>query len=76
MQAKYELDIPARARSQQEWMLALDSAVEHAKKLQEFGCHKQIVNRILEPFQHINVIMTATEFTNFFWHTLSSQRVL
>ena len=67
MQAKHELDIPARARSQQEWMLALDSAVEHAKKLQEFGCHKQIVNRILEPFQHINVIMTATELTNFFW---------
>ena len=67
MQAKEELALPERARSQQEWMLALDSAVQHAKHLQNFGCHKQIVNRILEPFQHINVVMTTTELENFFW---------
>ena len=28
--------------------------------------HKQIVNRLLEPFQHIKVIVTATEWENFF----------
>jgi thymidylate synthase ThyX len=30
------------------------------------GAHKQVVNRILEPFQWISVIVTATEWDNFF----------
>jgi thymidylate synthase ThyX len=30
------------------------------------GAHKQIVNRLLEPFQHIHVVVTATEWDNFF----------
>jgi len=30
------------------------------------GAHKQIVNRILEPFQIIKTVVTATEFDNFF----------
>lgn len=29
--------------------------------------HKQITNRLLEPFQMIKVVVTATEFDNFFW---------
>lgn len=66
MQAYEELDVPIRAQAQQEWLLAMDSAIAHAGKMQELGCHKQIVNRISEPFQHINVLVTATEFANFF----------
>jgi thymidylate synthase ThyX len=31
-----------------------------------FKLHKQILNRILEPFQHITVIASATEVDNFF----------
>jgi hypothetical protein len=31
------------------------------------GAHKQIVNRILEPFQLMKTVLTATEFDNFFW---------
>lgn len=49
-----------------EWLEARDDAVYHAQILSEMGYHKQIVNRILEPFQHINVLMTATEWDNFF----------
>lgn len=30
------------------------------------GMHKQIANRILEPWQYIHVIVTATEWDNFF----------
>lgn len=44
---------------------ALDAAV-HAETLLSHGAHKQIVNRLLEPFSHINVIATATEWDNFF----------
>ena len=30
------------------------------------GAHKQIVNRLLEPFSHVNVVASATEWGNFF----------
>ena len=30
------------------------------------GVHKQVTNRLLEPFQHMRTILTATEFDNFF----------
>lgn len=43
------------------WLNARDEAIEYAYRLMDRGYHKQIVNRILEPFQHINVLVTATE---------------
>jgi hypothetical protein len=30
------------------------------------NCHKQIVNRILEPFQWMHVVVTSTEWDNFY----------
>lgn len=64
MQAGAEIDDPGAAV--REWLRARDSAVEHARALAKLGLHKQIVNRVLEPFSHISVIITATEWTNFF----------
>jgi thymidylate synthase ThyX len=49
-----------------EWNLAAASAEHHARRLARMGYHKQIVNRILEPFAHINVLVTATDWDNFF----------
>jgi hypothetical protein len=34
---------------------------------QDLKLHKQIINRINEPFQFMKVVCTATEFENFFW---------
>lgn len=48
------------------WLAARDCAVDAARAFAAAGYHKQIVNRILEPFSHIKVICTATEFDNFF----------
>lgn len=48
------------------WLLARSEAIEHAKKLVEIGLHKQIANRILEPWAHINVVCTATDYRNFY----------
>lgn len=48
------------------WSTAAYYAVEQAEKMVKLEVHKQIVNRILEPFVHINVIATATEWDNFF----------
>tara|TARA_R110000744_G_scaffold39109_4_gene89097 strand:- start:1787 stop:2842 length:1056 start_codon:yes stop_codon:yes gene_type:complete len=49
-----------------EWKEARDSAVEQAVKLKALGTTKQIINRLLEPFMWHTVIVTATEFENFF----------
>ena len=49
------------------WKRAAQRAVESARELQALGLHKQIVNRVLEPFQTMKTIVTATDFDNFFW---------
>lgn len=53
-------------RAKQLWEIAKEDAIYHAKKLQELGLHKQIVNRVLEPFQMMKTLVTATNFNNFF----------
>lgn len=34
--------------------------------MSKLGLHKQVANRLLEPWQHIHVVVTATEWSNFF----------
>jgi thymidylate synthase ThyX len=48
------------------WLEARDKAVEMAQKLADLEVHKQYANRILEPFSHITVVCTATDWANFF----------
>ena len=49
-----------------EWLRARDSAVQHVRDLQRLNVHKQVINRIMEPFMWHTVIVTATEWDNFF----------
>lgn len=48
------------------WGEAAENACKTAEMMERLGIHKQHVNRILEPFQFIKVIVTATEWYNFF----------
>lgn len=64
MQAHAEHADPARA--QLYWELTAEAAATHAEMLNELGLHKQIVNRVLEPFQWMHTVVTATEWKNFF----------
>jgi len=66
MQADNEVDEDTKVKAMMIWNEARDSAVEHAKKLNELGLHKQVVNRLMEPFFHITTLVTATEYENFF----------
>ena len=50
----------------QVWLAARDNAVRHAKYANEIGLTKQICNRLLEPYMWHTVLVTATEFDNFF----------
>jgi len=48
------------------WLSARDAAVRHAGALAEVGLHKSLVNRLLEPWGWHTVVVTATEWDNFF----------
>jgi thymidylate synthase ThyX len=48
------------------WLDAADYAADYAKKLADHGVHKQIANRVIEPWSHITVLMTTTDHLNFF----------
>lgn len=48
------------------WDNARENAIDSARKLAAAGVHKQIVNRVLEPFMMIRVILSGTDFDNFF----------
>lgn len=66
MQAEKELDLQEQEKAKFVWLEARDKAVESAKTMLNFGVHKQITNRLLEPFMWHTVIVTATEYSNFF----------
>lgn len=66
MQASEEVDAETKEKALQEWQLAALNASKTAEKLLELGLHKQIANRILEPFMWAETIVTATEWDNFF----------
>lgn len=59
-------EVGSIAEGKELWKEACEEAVYYAKELAGLNFHKQIVNRVLEPFMHINVIITATEWSNFF----------
>lgn len=52
--------------ARERWRQAAIHAASIAEMMGHLHLHKQIVNRILEPFVHINVVCTATEYDNFF----------
>jgi thymidylate synthase ThyX len=52
--------------AQRIWLKARDDAVAHARELLQLKVHKQELNRILEPFLWHTVIVSGTEWDNFF----------
>ena len=66
MQGDVVTDPALIAKYDQMWIEAANQAADNAEVLMGEGLHKQVVNRILEPFQWISVIVTATEWANWF----------
>ena len=66
MQAHTELSDDEKYGSQIAWGAAAKYAAFCARDLVNRGAHKQIVNRLLEPFTYIDVLVTATEYANWF----------
>jgi hypothetical protein len=65
MQADGEIDDPESAKWM--WIQAAKQAADRAEQMAAMGLHKQVVNRILEPFVFMKTVLTATEFNNFYW---------
>lgn len=66
MSASETLSEEEAEAARQEWLRARDDAVAHAQRLLELKVHKQELNRILEPFLWHTVIVSSTEWANFF----------
>ena len=67
MQAKEELQGENLDCAKEIWEQAKRDAVSHSRSMHQVGVHKQIANRLTEPFQMIKVVVTSTEWNNFFW---------
>lgn len=64
MQAGQEVQHAMNA--QDLWRQAGAAAADFAERLSAIGLHKQLSNRVLEPFQWMRTLITATEWDNFF----------
>lgn len=64
MQAKSEVE--DKVEAVRLWTAAANMATLVAVAMTDIGLHKQIANRILEPFQWMRTIVTSTEWDNFF----------
>jgi thymidylate synthase ThyX len=66
MQGGEELADPDLFHAKNFMKIALEDAVQCARQLHKLNASKQLINRVLEPFCHINVVVTATDWDNFF----------
>jgi hypothetical protein len=48
------------------WQMMANEAADWAQAWADAGYHKQIVNRVIEPFSFITVVITATSWDNFY----------
>lgn len=65
MQASEELDEFEASKARKTWMAACADAVAYARDLANRGVHKQLANRIIEPFCWHTVIVSGTEWDNY-----------
>lgn len=66
MEGGEPLDVSLAQASERAWRHALATACKQHEWLEHFGVHKEIANRLLEPFMWTKVVVTSTEWDNFF----------
>lgn len=65
MQAEHEL--LEKDRGIAYWHAAKDSALYYNEAMERLGLHKQIANRVTEPWMTMKTVITGTEWANFFY---------
>jgi hypothetical protein len=66
MQATEYISGSEMEEAREAWLTAADYACHKASQLAKLGVHKQLANRLLEPFCWHTIICTATDWANFF----------
>lgn len=66
MQGGNEMSDEDAAEAKALWLQARDQTVALVEQMLKTNPHKQLINRLLEPFTHISCVITATEWDNFF----------
>ena len=67
MKAKEVLDAEDTVEALMIWEQARDSALDFAGQLADLNLHKQITNRITEPWMTMKTVISGTEWANFWW---------
>lgn len=67
MQAQEELSGFELEAVKHLWTDAALAAAEFSEGMASMGAHKQVANRITEPFQWMKVVLTYTEGNNWYW---------
>lgn len=65
MQGREMLGADEESNARRIWSLARVRALDAAWRMSEAGVHKQIINRLLEPFAHVTVVVSSTDWTGF-----------
>jgi thymidylate synthase ThyX len=66
MSAKEELPDSVKEEALAIWQEAIEANIGFAERLSSIGVHKQIANRPVDTYSTIKVIVSATEFANFY----------
>jgi hypothetical protein len=67
MKAKEELTGADLTWAKYVWANARDEAIKASAELADLNVHKQITNRITEPWMIMKTVISGTEWANFFW---------
>lgn len=67
MKAKECLDLEDTIEAMMIWDQARDSAISFSRELAELNVHKQITNRVTEPWMLMKTVISGTEWANYFW---------
>ncbi len=67
MQAKEELKGLKLKAAKALWKISGRAVCVFCYAMNKLGLHKQVANRILEPWSHIKVVSSATDWDNFFF---------
>jgi hypothetical protein len=67
MKAKEELRGADLSEAKYIWAKARDAAIAYSGSLADLNIHKQITNRITEPWMIMKTVISGTEWANFFW---------
>ena len=66
MQAVEEVDDISKKKAETMWKGCFWKAKDTASWMSDDGLHKQVPNRLTEPFQMMKVVVTGTDWDNFF----------